>query len=303
MKNKQNRGAAIRESASERTLVIICIILLSIFSFACIYPFYYTIIGSITSATDVTQVVLWPKHLSFATYSQIFAMPGLFQSMIISFSRTVLGTALTVYFSAMLGYLVTKKMLLRKFVYRFCVVTMYINAGLIPWYLTMKMYGFYNNYLIYIIPSAVSAFYMIIIKTYIESLPASLEESAEIDGAGFLTVFNRIIFPISKPILATVAVYAAVGQWNSWQDNFFLIDKQSLTTLSYNLYLVLNQAQVLANQMMSKTPGSTSPVSSPISSVTVQMAMVVVTVLPIMLVYPFLQRFFTKGIMLGAVKG
>jgi ABC-type glycerol-3-phosphate transport system permease component len=144
---------------------------------------------------------------------------------------------------------------------------------------------------------------MIIIKTYIESLPASLEESAEIDGAGFLTVFNRIIFPISKPILATVAVYAAVGQWNSWQDNFFLIDKQSLTTLSYNLYLVLNQAQVLANQMMSKTPGSTSPVSSPISSVTVQMAMVVVTVLPIMLVYPFLQRFFTKGIMLGAVKG
>ena len=292
-----------RASVGGRVFDVFNMIFMVLIGLICIYPFYYTIIGSFSSAKEMTLVVLWPRGLTVATYKQIFALPGLFQSVLISVSRTVLGTALTVYFSGMLGYLMTKPMRFRKFVYRFCVVTMYFSAGLVPWYLVMRMYGLHNSYLLYILPSAIGMFYVILIKTYVESLPASLEESAAIDGAGFFTVFNRIVFPLCKPILATVAVYSAVGQWNSWQDNYFLVDSKGLMTLSLQLYNVLHRAQALATQMMISTGTASTPTASPISPVTVQMAMVVISIVPIMLVYPFLQRFFTKGIMIGAVKG
>ena len=167
--------------------------------------------------------------------------------------------------------------------------------------MTMKVYGLQNNFLLYILPGLVIAYYVILIKTYIESLPRELEESALIDGAGIFTRYLRIVMPLSKPIIATIAVYAVVGQWNAWTDNYFLISDARLQTLQMILYNYLNQANRF--QQMSSSAMDASAAASMITPTSVKMCVTVVVVIPIMCVYPFLQRYFVKGIMMGAVKG
>jgi len=223
-------------------------------------------------------------------------------AFLVSAARTVLGTGITVIATSFLAYLVTKEeMFARKFIYRFIIITMYLNAGLIPWYLTMKEYGLKNNFLLYVLPGAVSAYYMILVKTYIESLPPSLEESAKIDGAGYIRTFCSIIFPLSKPIVATIGIYAAVGQWNTWTDNYFLVTDGKLQTLQMILYNYLSQAQNMANISAQVMADGANAVK--ITSTSIKMCITVIVTLPIMCVYPFMQRYFVKGIMMGAVKG
>lgn len=175
---------------------------------------------------------------------------------------------------------------------------MYLNAGLIPWFLTMRMYHLNNNFLVYILPGAVSAFYVILIKTYIEQLPQALEESAKLDGAGYITIIMKIIFPLSMPIVATILVFASVGQWNSWFDNYILVQNKGLKTLQLVLYEYLQQANAISSD--SHTLSLRAKVVSPKS---VKMTITMLVTLPILIVYPFMQRYFLKGIMMGAVKG
>lgn len=158
-----------------------------------------------------------------------------------------------------------------------------------------------NTFWLYIIPGIVNAYYVILIKTFIEQIPQSLQESAELDGAGFFKIYTSIILPLSKPILATVAVYASVGAWNSWQDNYLLVQNPNLQTVQLILYNCINQAQMLADSMRSGQVGNAAAIS--LSADSVRMATTIITVIPVMLVYPFLQKYFVKGVMLGAVKG
>lgn len=268
----------------------------------CIYPFYYVVIYSVSNPELASRAILAPKGFSLQTYKTIFSLNNIVWAFGISVARTVLGTGITVLCTSFLAYLMTKQeMFGRKIVYRFFVITMYINAGLIPWYLTMRAYGLKDNFLLYIVPSAVSAYYMILIKTYMESLPISMEESARIDGAGYFKVFRSIIFPLCKPIVATIAIYAAVGQWNTWTDNYFLVNEENLQTLQMILYNYINQAQNVANvtsQTMSDTANAIK-----ITPMAIKMCITVIATVPIMCVYPFLQKHFVKGIMMGAVKG
>lgn len=183
---------------------------------------------------------------------------------------------------------------------------MYLNAGLIPYYLTIKAYGLRNNFLVYIIPGAISAFYIILIKTFIEQLPASLEESAIIDGAGYFTIFRSIIIPLSKPVIATVVVFSAVGNWNAWFDTYIFISNKKLQTLQYVLLGFLQQTSRLAESMRNSATSSSMATAGSQIQITTQSARMTITaivIIPIMLVYPFMQRYFVKGIMLGAVKG
>lgn len=295
----------LKTSVGEKALNIVNYIIISLFTLMCIYPFYYVIIYSISDPVKASLegVFLLPRDLNFITYQNFFKRGDLAGAYFISVSRTVIGTVLCVVFSSMFAYLVTKKeMPGRKFVYRFVIITMYMNAGLIPWYLTMKAYHLRNSFLLYIIPFAINAFYMILVKTFIEQLPASMEESASLDGAGFFTIFFRIIMPLTKPIVATIAVYCAVGIWNAWQDNYFLVSNPRLQTVQMILYNYLNNAQSIAMSMKNApvTGKTAPPVLTPQS---VQMTMIVLSVVPILMVYPFLQKHFTKGIMLGAIKG
>jgi len=211
-----------------------------------------------------------------------------------------------VFASGVVGFLVTKKeMWGRSFWYRFIIVTMYFNAGLIPWYLNMSMLGLTDNFLGYIIPGIVAPYNIILVKTYIESIPAELEESAYIDGASYMTVFFRIIWPLSKPILATIAIFGAVGHWNSFQDSLIIMQNNAkLYTLQHRLYMYLNQTTNIGEMMVSgNTYLSPAMQAALLDTKTIKYTVSMVTVIPILLVYPFMQRYFEKGIMLGAVKG
>ena len=207
--------------------------------------------------------------------------------------------------SALVGYLVTKQeMWHRKFWYRFLVITMYFNAGTIPWFLNMSMLGLTNHFAAYIIPGIVAPYNIILVKTYIESIPSELEESALMDGAGFLVVFRKIIWPLSKPILATIAIFGAVGHWNSFTDSLILMQNApELYTLQHRLYIYLNTSSNLAQIMSTGGSAATAAAQSAMSTKVLKYTISMVTVIPILLVYPFMQRYFEKGIMLGAVKG
>jgi multiple sugar transport system permease protein/putative aldouronate transport system permease protein len=197
-----------------------------LFTFLCIFPFYYIFINTISDNDLVARGVInfVPRGLHVKNYIALRSVNDLMKSFIVTTTRTVIGTSLMVMASAFIGYLVTKKeMKSRKFMYRFLIITMYFNAGIIPWYLTISMLGLTDNILGYIIPGIVAPFNIILVKTYIESIPKELEESAFIDGAGYFKVFRSIILPLCKPILATIAVFGAVGHWNSFIDSIILM--------------------------------------------------------------------------------
>lgn len=275
-------------------------VILSLIAFLCIYPFYYIIIYSLSIPEEAYKAILLPQGFSLITYKSIFKLNNIKHAFFISTARTIFGTIITILATSFFAYLITQqKMFCRKLVYRIVVISMYLNAGLIPWYLTMRTYGLKDNFLLYILPTAIQAYYMILIKTFIESLPTSLEEAAIIDGANIFQCFFNVIFPLSKPIIATIAVYAAVGQWNTWMDNYFLVVDENLQTLQMILYNYVNQQSNAASSVVS----SINNQAVTTTSMALKMCITVVVTLPIIFIYPFLQRYFVKGIMVGAIKG
>ncbi|MEA4889147.1 MAG: carbohydrate ABC transporter permease [Clostridiaceae bacterium] len=276
------------------------------FTFMCLYPLWYVACYSISVPQLAKQfgVTFFPRGFTLTNFTQVFALEGLFHSMLISVLRTVIGAGGTVICCMWLGYVFTKeKMPARKFFYRFMIITMYIGGGMIPTYLVFRSYGLLNNFAVYIVPSLISAYYVILIKTFIEQLPASLEESAVIDGAGPIVVFTKIIFPLSMPIVATIAIFSAVGQWNSWFDNhIYTFNDKNLTTMQYMLYNYLQEATRLTEQLKHTRSGSMQ-LQNQLTPYTVRMTVTMITVLPVLIVYPIFQRYIVKGIMIGAVKG
>ena len=295
-------------SAGDRVMDAIIYVVFSIFAFVCAYPFYYIIINTI-SANNLSErgkIVFLPQEIHWTNYTQVFKIPELFHAFEISLARTVLGTAITVITSAFLGYMFTRQTLWhRKLWFRMTAATMYFNAGIIPWFLTMRNLHLTNNFWVYILPLAISPFYIILCKTFVESVPRELEEAAEIDGAGTLTIFLKIILPVIKPILATVAIFTAVNQWNAFQDTLLLVTDSKLYTLQFLLYNYINQASSLKALVNSGSSGVNiaASLAHAQTATSIRMTVTMVVVVPILIVYPFFQRYFTKGIMIGAVKG
>ena len=274
------------------------------FTLICIFPFYYLFINTISADIYVQtgQVNLYPRGIQFSNYVDIIRLTDLQRAAFITVARTVLGTVLMVLASAFVGYLVSKQAMFgRKFIYRFIVITMYFNAGLIPWFMNMTMLGLTNNFWGYVIPTIVAPFNIILVKTYIESLPKELEESAFMDGAGYFTTFRVIIFPLCRPILATIAIFGAVGHWNAFTDSMILMQGEpKLYTLQHQLFNYLQQATNIESIM---EPGSGQLIEDMRSSRSISLTVSMVSIIPILLVYPFMQRYLQKGLMLGAVKG
>lgn len=298
----------IRTSLSRSVFQVFNYLVLIGITLLCIYPFWYVIIYTFSegSLADVNPPVLLPRGFSLSNYKEILTLQGFFSALFVSAARTSLGTVLSVLSCAFLGYLFTQeKMPGRKIVYRMLIITMYISGGMIATYFVIKSYGLLNNFGVYILPSLVSAYNVVLIKTYVEQLPVSLEESARLDGAGYMRIFLSIILPLSKPIIATVAVFVAVGHWNSWFDNhIYTRGSESLTTLQYLLYNYLNEAQRIAEQIKSAAGSvDVEQMMSAISPKGIRMTITVLASLPIFVVYPFMQKYFEKGIVMGAVKG
>ena len=251
------------------------------------------------------QIQLIPKGIHFENYVQVMKIDGIIDALFVSVARTVLGTVWTVGGCAFLGYLVTKQeMWLRKVWYRLIIITMYFSAGLIPWYMNLRMLGFLDNFWVYVIPGLVSPYNVILVKTFIEGLPPSLEESATLDGAGYTRVFISIIMPLITPILATLCIFSAVGQWNSFTDTMMLMPSGKFYTLQFLLYKYQNEASSLAALVRNaQDANALANISTKQTALSVRMTVAMVVTFPILLVYPFFQRYFVKGIMIGAVKG
>lgn len=340
MKKHSDTQTHIKKTPGDIAVNIIIIAFFTAFTLLCIFPFYYLFINTVSekSAVETGRVTIYPLKLeddteknaetdavseedalkassfqeknytfgiNFSNYEKIFKDDSFLKSLLITTARTVIGTLLMVIASAWAGYLVTKqKMWKRRFWYRALVITMYFNAGLVPWYVNMMMLNLTNNFLAYIIPGMIAPYNIILVKTYIESIPTALEESAIIDGASTPKVFIKIIWPLSIPILATIAIFGAVGNWNSFQDSLLLMSGNSdLRTLQHVLYDYLNKNQAGLKAAAESGGNASQALESQSSGVVLQYTISMVSIVPILLVYPFMQRYFVKGIMLGAVKG
>jgi len=281
---------------------------LIIITFLCIYPFYYMLINTISSNELSSRGVIMflPREMHLTNYTQVMLLPGLSRAAFVSVARTVIGTIIPVVVSGFVGFMFTRPMWGRKFWYRFVIASMYFSAGLIPYFLTISRLGLINSFWVYILPFVMQPFSILLVKTYVESTPTSLQESAEMDGAGTFTIFMRIILPLIKPILATIAIFAAVGQWNMFMDTLLFITDQSLHTLQFTLYRYIAQAGLLARLVQAAMLGGGTDIAQAAHQQTdtsVRMTVTVIVTLPILFVYPFFQKYFVKGIMIGAVKG
>ena len=294
-----------KRTPGELVFDIMLYVAFGMFTIACIFPFYYIFINTISDNNLVAtgRITILPKGIHLENYKNVLQLDTIPSAAFISLGRTVLGTLVTVIAASFPAYAFTRKEYWhRKLFYRFVIITMYFNAGIIPIFLTYKTLHIYDTFWVYILPCIVTPFNLILCKTYIESLPASLEESAEIDGAGYLTRYTKIILPLSKPILATITIFSAVGQWNNFMDTVLYVRSSGLFTLQYVLYDYLNRANAVI-ELMRNDPSMAENASSILTPVTIKYTICIVTVLPILIVYPIFQKYFVKGIMIGAVKG
>lgn len=308
-REQENRGRRSQIKAKPGSIIfnIINYTIFISFTLLCIFPFYYIFINTISDNGMVRagKINFIPKGIHLDNYLSLFRVNDLSTSFWVTLARTIIGTVLMVLASGFVGFLVTKKKMWgRRIWYRMLVISLYFNAGLIPWYLNMSMLGLTNRFAAYIIPAIVAPYNIVLVKTYIESIPPELEESATIDGAGYLVLFKDIVLPLSKPILATIAIFGAVGNWNSFTDSLILMQSNfSLYTLQHRLYIYLNSSSNLKALMQSGGVISQALIDNQLNSKVISYTIAMITAIPILLVYPFMQRYFEKGIMMGAVKG
>ena len=285
--------------------IVFSTIILIVCTLTCLtiaYPFYYIIIYSLSDPSKITPgFMLFPRGLSFVAYSDIIADRKVPNAFMVSVLRSLSGTACMLFVTSMAAYVMSKRVLIgHRYISRYIILTMYISAGMIPNYQLIYNLGLAHTFWVYILPGLMSVFSLVLIRTYIESIPASLEESAMIDGASYFRSFAYIVLPMCQPIIATVALFSIVGQWNAYTDTmFYNAADTKLHTLSYVLmqYLKVNSASIETAQRNMKLR-TIKP-----NAQMIKMAITTITMLPIMLVYPALQKYFVKGIMIGAIKG
>jgi putative aldouronate transport system permease protein len=268
-----------------------------------LYPFLNVLAVSFNDSMDTVRggITVFPRQPTLSNYGEIFGYPQLLRALFISVLRTAVGTVTGLFSTAMVAYVMSRTdFFALKPVSVLFVITMYVSGGLIPDYMLMRNLGLMNKFAVYILPGLISVFYVFVIRSYIDGLPFELQESAKLDGANDLFIFLRIILPLCLPVIATVSLFIAVGQWNSWFDTYIYAgSNKSLTTLQYELQKILANSQI-SNQDMYRTlrPGQ----SMSVSPESIRMAMTIVATVPILVVYPFMQKYFVKGLTLGAIK-
>ena len=297
------RHKKITRTPGEWVLDIVKVVFLAFVVVVTVYPFWNIFIISINDATDAIRGGLYflPRKLSLSSYAEILGRSTFLASIKVSVGRTLIGTPIAVLVTAMLAYPLSRKDLVgRKFWNLLFVFTMYFGGGLVPYYRVLKGIHMLNTFWVFIFPMMMSVYNMILIRSYIESMPDSLFEAAKIDGANDLVVFVKMVIPLSKPILMTVALFVAINQWNSWFDAYLYTSDQALKPMQSILVEILNQYQTGASTSQAMSNAKAGVTVTPDS---IRMAATMVATLPIIMVYPFVQKYFVKGIMLGAVKG
>ncbi|MCL6459935.1 MAG: carbohydrate ABC transporter permease [Gorillibacterium sp.] len=289
---------------SEHIFDAMLYIFLALIFLATFYPFWNILVISLNDATDTLRgnLYLWPRVFTIESYITIFRNPEIWTAIRVTALRTIIGSTLSIFCISMLAYSLSKRNLLaRRFFSFFFVFTMYFGGGLIPTYMVIKSVGLIDSFWVFIFPGLIGVFLMILVRTFIEQIPAEIEESSRIDGANDLQIFFRIVMPLCVPILATIGLFLAIGHWNAWYDSYVYTYKSDLKTLQAVLVKILNQYQT--GGMMSEAQQlAQSSKRIPVSSESIRMAVTMVATLPIVMVYPFVKKYFIKGIMMGAIK-
>ncbi|GIP44795.1 sugar ABC transporter permease [Paenibacillus sp. J45TS6] len=270
-----------------------------------LYPFLNTIVVSFNAGNDTIRggLYLWPRDFTLQNYKAVFASGTIYSAFLVSVARTVLSTVLNIFLTSMLAYTLSRRdYVFRKLITTIFVLTMYFNAGLIPGYFLIKDLHLINSFWVYVLPSLISAFNLIVIRTYIYTIPEALIESAKIDGAGEFKIFWKVIFPLCTPVLATIALFVAVGAWNTWFDAFlYTSSRQELSTLQYELMKLLSSS-MNANSNPSVANGVGMENATQVTPISIRAAVTIVASVPILVVYPFMQKYFVVGLNVGSVK-
>lgn len=291
----------IRETRGEKIFNVFNCIILGIFAFSTLYPFLYTLSISLSTTKEATRIGLhlYPREVSFMAYSMVLKNGAFYQAYANTIFRTVVGTLLALLVTSMYAYALSRKGLPNRRLYSAILLfTMLFSGGQIPTYINLKQLNLLNSLWVYILPNLIAAYNTIIARSYFQSLPESLNESAKIDGAGEFRIFFSIILPLSKPIIMTLALWIAVFHWNAWYDAMmFVTDNNKIALQAYLLRIIQENNSDLISQ------GVLNPDILQYTPETVKSATIIVSIVPILMLYPFIQKYFIKGIMLGAVKG
>lgn len=273
--------------------------------FTMLFPFWYALVGSFNEGFDFTKggVYFFPRVFSLTNYQILFYTESISNALFISVARTVLGTITQVLFTAIFSYAFSRKQLIgKKYYAALGLFTMLFSGGLIPNYVLFKQLGLLNNFLVFIIPNLLTFWYVMIFNSFFKEIPDSVIESAKMDGASEYTIFFRLIIPLAMPALAAVALFTSVSNWNNYYDAMIYTTDQRLVPMQLLLMKIVRnntEASRLANELRTDFLDDQSKVSS----VTIKLAAMIIAAAPIIVVYPFLQKYFVKGVMIGSIKG
>ncbi|MDR2932431.1 MAG: carbohydrate ABC transporter permease [Oscillospiraceae bacterium] len=285
--------------------IYVCLLLLCVVT---IYPFLNTLAYSFNDATDSIRggIYLLPREWTLRNYEKILVgNPLIARSIVNSAIRAIIGGALSVFATLCVSYVFSRKdFFLRKVLTPFLVFTMYFSGGIIPQFLLMRNLGLINNFLVYLLLTMLSAYNVMVMRSYMDGLPDSLVEAAKIDGASEYRILFGIVLPLSMPVVATIALFVIVGQWNSWFDTMLYCSSEpKLTTLQYELQKLLTSAQNIASADAADAAMNSGDSKAAVTPTSIRTAMTIIAVVPILFIYPFLQKYFVKGLTIGGVKG
>lgn len=290
-----------KSSLADKIFVVLNTVFMIAFVVITLYPVLNTLAVSFNDGIDTVRggIYLWPRKFTLKNYATVLHKQNMITGAYVTVARTIVGTVTALVSNALLAYIVSRKRFLFKSqLSLFWVITMYVNGGMIPVFLLYKNVHLTGTFWVYVVPGMISAFNMLVLRTYMLGLPDSLEESAQLDGAGYMTIFLKIISPLCKPVYATVALFVAVGQWNSWFDAMLYNRmKDQYTTLQYELMKLLSSVM-----QQSGSADSMKNAANAITPTSIRAAATILTMLPIVCLYPFLQRYFVAGLTIGGVK-
>ncbi|MBO7743144.1 carbohydrate ABC transporter permease [Paenibacillus sp. MWE-103] len=278
---------------------LICLFIITFF------PFWHIFVLSLNDASDPAygQFMLWPNEFSLESYKTVLKDSEILNSILVTVGRTIVGVPLTLACISMLAYALSKRELVGwRGINLFFIFTMYFGGGLIPTYMIVRSLHLIDSFWVFIFPGVISVFWMILVRTYMEGLPKEMEEAAQMEGANDIQIFLKVILPVCTPVMATIALFSAISHWNAWYDSYIYTYAASLKTLSAVLVKILNQYQT--NDMLNEAQQlANEQRKMPVSSETIRMAVTMVATLPIIFLYPLLQKYFLKGMLIGSVKG
>ena len=293
----------LRKTREDIIMDTVIAIFLAVVFFVCVYPFYFAFVLSFNEGVDAARggIYLWPRKFTLENYQTFFTDDRWIRGFLVSAVRTVLGTVITTLFTAVEAYgLSFRKLVFRRFYLGLVIFCMYFNGGLIPYYVTLKMVNLINSFWVYIIPQALNLFYVIVAISFFQGIPQELHESAKLDGAGEMTILAKIILPLSLPLMATIAIFSGVAHWSAWFDSAFFIQDNGLRTMGYLLVEVINKSS--ANSGVSSV-ASSAQASISVTPLAIQATAMIIAVFPILVIYPFMQKYFITGLTMGSVKG